>query len=128
MGVALGVTVGVPVAVSVAVCVGVPVRIAVFVAVGVPVLVGVCVAVSVGARRVRQHEGERSSHQIGPCCGTHFGYDDACRGNRSARQAWYRIAPTLGCKRDEVVERGPSSAGRLGRCTATCGVWLVSSS
>jgi len=33
--------------------------------------------------------GDIASHEICPCCGTHFGYDDACSGNPQLRGSWY---------------------------------------
>ncbi|QBB72149.1 hypothetical protein ELE36_18245 [Pseudolysobacter antarcticus] len=30
-----------------------------------------------------------ASHEICPCCGTHFGYEDSCGGDEQARASWY---------------------------------------
>ncbi len=34
-------------------------------------------------------KGENASHEICPCCGIHFGYDDAARGDAAARPILY---------------------------------------
>jgi hypothetical protein len=35
---------------------------------------------------------DRASFEICACCGTHFGYDDACGGDASTRRTWWQKA------------------------------------
>ena len=44
--------------------------------------------------------GDRASFEICSCCGTQFGYVDACGGDLAARRAWWRLT------RREWVEGG----------------------